>query len=673
MDNLDNISVVIPYKKNLYLRDILPKLIGKFKEIIIVGDHLEGFNEFQEIRFIPGDYNASMARNIGAKYANKEFIFFLDSDCLPIIESLKDINKLQLDENKIFSGIYLNDKKFGLLSNTISNYIRSRIKESNRKFKLFSSANFIINKKFFIDIGGFNEAMELYEDVDFSVRTGVFGGTLTLTDELNVLHHKKYNLLSLIKEGFLKSLKGSLNIFLFRKYYKNIGLNVKPSYFLFVIQILLLFTSLIFINKLTFILFLLLYGVNLLIFKKELYNIFLSGIIIGIYLSSNIVGSIVSFINFLFIQTRFHIRGLLDYAICLLRVITKSVKPVQIIQYVTGRCNLRCAHCFYKETLDSKDPGEMSVDNIVMNTANVAPVLWYSITGGEVFIRKDFPELVLKIHEKIRPKFFSFPTNGWYTKKTYEGVLNVLQRLKNGNLILFFSIDGPQDIHDEIRGPNSYQKIQETISKLKHLQTLYSNLYINIVITVQHQNHMHFPQLINDIQEEFEPTAISINLLRYHSLNSEKLEDYILDSYEKAINEYDKHRNKNSYNFIFNSIIKAKEKNQKKIILNAARHDKFTTPCSAGKLSYVVMENGDVKPCEILDNVYGNIKENSFSNIINKKNTLASKNRDWIKDTKCRCTYECANSTNALFNKNQIPGLIKTVVTDIFKNKNPTI
>ena len=89
MDNLDNISVVIPYKKNLYLRDILPKLIGKFKEIIIVGDHLEGFNEFQEIRFIPGDYNASMARNIGAKYANKEFIFFLDSDCLPIIESLK--------------------------------------------------------------------------------------------------------------------------------------------------------------------------------------------------------------------------------------------------------------------------------------------------------------------------------------------------------------------------------------------------------------------------------------------------------------------------------------------------------------------------------------------------------------------------------------------------------
>ena len=79
------------------------------------------------------------------------------------------------------------------------------------------------------------------------------------------------------------------------------------------------------------------------------------------------------------------------------------------------------------------------------------------------------------------------------------------------------------------------------------------------------------------------------------------------------------------------------------------------------------MENGDVKPCEILDNVYGNIKKDSFSSIINNKNTVASENRNWIKDTKCRCTYECANSTNALFNKNQIPGLIKTVIVDILR------
>ena len=665
MSNLENISVVIPYKKNLHFENILHSIKGKFKEIIIIGDKLDGFTKFPEIKFIPGKYNASEARNIGAKYVTKEYIFFLDSDCLPTIKNLQNINNLKFEEKNIFNGVYLNDAKIGILSNTISTYIRSRIKESNKKAKLFSSANFIISKSFFTDIGGFNESMEFYEDVDFNVRASVFGANVILAEEVDVTHYKTYTFFSLIKEGFLKSLKGSINIFQFKKYYRNIGLNIKPKYFMFVIQVLFLVMSFFLQSKIAFILFILVTMFNSIILKKELFNPFLSGFILGIYLLSNIFGAAISFLNFLFIQTRYLIRGLLDYAICLIRVISKSVKPVQIIQYVTGRCNLRCAHCFYKETLDSKDPGEMEVDDIVNQTSNVSPVLWYSITGGEVFIRKDFAELVLKIHEKIRPKFFSLPTNGWYTKKTYDGVLKVLQRLKNGNLILFFSVDGPEDVHDKIRGPNSYKKLQETVAKLKHLQTIYNNLYLNIVITVQHQNHMHFPKLINDIQNEFEPTAISINLLRYHSLNSEKLDNFILDSYESAIAEYDKYRNKNSYNFIFNSIIKAKEKNQKKIILNAARHDKFTTPCSAGKLSYVVMENGDVKPCEVLDNVYGNIKKDSFSSIIKENNSIASENRNWIKQTKCRCTYECANSTNALFNKNQVPGLVKTVVKDI--------
>jgi radical SAM protein with 4Fe4S-binding SPASM domain len=111
-----------------------------------------------------------------------------------------------------------------------------------------------------------------------------------------------------------------------------------------------------------------------------------------------------------------------------------------------------------------------------------------------------------------------------------------------------------------------------------------------------------------------------------------------------------------------NSIIKAKEKVQKDIILDVAKNDKFSTYCSAGNLSYVIMENGDVKPCEILDNKYGNIKKEKIEDIINSKSS--KENRNWIKKTKCRCTYECANSTNALFNFDMIPKLAKTLIND---------
>ena len=43
------------------------------------------------------------------------------------------------------------------------------------------------------------------------------------------------------------------------------------------------------------------------------------------------------------------------------------------------------------------------------------------------------------------------------------------------------------------------------------------------------------------------------------------------------------------------------------------------------------MENGDFKPCEILENSYGNIKGTKVEDIISNKNELAKDNRKWIK------------------------------------------
>ena len=59
------------------------------------------------------------------------------------------------------------------------------------------------------------------------------------------------------------------------------------------------------------------------------------------------------------------------------------------------------------------------------------------------------------------------------------------------------------------------------------------------------------------------------------------------------------------------------------------------------------MEDGKVKPCEILDESYGNIFESDFSNIIKSNNANISRKN--IVENKCMCTYECAMSTNALF------------------------
>ena len=69
------------------------------------------------------------------------------------------------------------------------------------------------------------------------------------------------------------------------------------------------------------------------------------------------------------------------------------------------------------------------------------------------------------------------------------------------------------------------------------------------------------------------------------------------------------------------------------MILKVAKYDEFITPCTAGTLSYIIKEDGAVKPCEILDDEIGNICDNnsSFNDIVN---SLKAKNlRKWIVDS----------------------------------------
>ena len=340
-----------------------------------------------------------------------------------------------------------------------------------------------------------------------------------------------------------------------------------------------------------------------------------------------------------------------DLGQILIKIYLKRFGPIQIIHYVTARCNLRCEHCFYKETLDKKDPGEQDLLTMDKATKNMGPILWYALAGGEVFIRKDVPKIIDVIKKNTNVKYLSIPSNGWYTERMYNSVLEILRKHPELLFSIYFSVDGFPDIHDEIRGNNSFQKLRESYEKLSHLKKFYPNFKTNIVTTITEQNCTNSSELIKYLFDEFEPDNISINLFRYHSLVHPKIPDKIIKGYDNAFNTYfeikEKMKNKSIFKDLISKIFIVKDMIQKYIIVNVAQHNKFVTPCTAGRLSYVIMEDGKVKPCEILDESYGNIFQSDFSNIIKSNN--ANLSRKNIIKSKCMCTYECAMSTNALF------------------------
>ena len=92
---------------------------------------------------------------------------------------------------------------------------------------------------------------------------------------------------------------------------------------------------------------------------------------------------------------------------------------------------------------------------------------------------------------------------------------------------------------------------------------------------------------------------------------------YVINAYEETINAYAEEVSKGiigGYKFLGSKLLRAKEFIQKQSILKVARDNEFVTPCTAGTLSYVIMEDGSIKPCEILFDKIGNVydKDKSF-------------------------------------------------------------
>ena len=85
----------------------------------------------------------------------------------------------------------------------------------------------------------------------------------------------------------------------------------------------------------------------------------------------------------------------------------------------------------------------------------------------------------------------------------------------------------------------------------------------------------------------------------------------------------------------------------------------YISPCHASSLFGVMYQNGDLYPCEILDKKIGNIRDVDYDFLklwFNKEN---KKIKNYIKQTKCRCSYECAWTFNILGNTRYYPKLIK--------------
>ena len=134
------------------------------------------------------------------------------------------------------------------------------------------------------------------------------------------------------------------------------------------------------------------------------------------------------------------------------RALLRSLAPPDWLSInVTLRCNLRCAMCTTCYDL----PDELDTDEIldIIDQAALWGVRVLNPLGGEPFVRHDLETILA--HAARKDFHITLTTNGTLID---DRRAQALARIPPEKLHINFSIDGPQQVHDAIRGAGTWSR-----------------------------------------------------------------------------------------------------------------------------------------------------------------------------------------------------------------------
>jgi MoaA/NifB/PqqE/SkfB family radical SAM enzyme len=189
--------------------------------------------------------------------------------------------------------------------------------------------------------------------------------------------------------------------------------------------------------------------------------------------------------------------------------------PMGAVYEATMRCNLHCEFCYVLDFLNIEGEWrqEMTLDRLRQAFPDQAG-FQVSLTGGEIFMRKD----IMSVLDLFREKGYScgyLTTNGTIINEERADALAGLAAagfLKH----ISVSVDGPGDLHDRARGVKG--TFERTTAGLRRLQEAARRngapLRVSINTTVAHETLEALEEMVG-VAEELGVDAIGLNHLMY--------------------------------------------------------------------------------------------------------------------------------------------------------------
>lgn len=197
----------------------------------------------------------------------------------------------------------------------------------------------------------------------------------------------------------------------------------------------------------------------------------------------------------------------------------RSAMPETVSLFLTYRCNLRCTMCGqwgehgWARDLPECEAGlRLPLDRIELlmdELARFRPAI--TLFGGEPFLHPDWETIA--VSAKSRGMRVNIITNGTLAGAHAERII------ASGVDELIFSLDGPEDVHDTMRGAEGvYRRAMESFRRVDELKRARGSRIprINISTAIFETNHHRLGEVI-DAAESIGADTVTLHHLIFHS------------------------------------------------------------------------------------------------------------------------------------------------------------
>ena len=340
-----------------------------------------------------------------------------------------------------------------------------------------------------------------------------------------------------------------------------------------------------------------------------------------------------------------------------------------VILFTTGKCNAKCAMCFYSNDMAQKHE-DLSFAEIKKISESAGEFKRLLLSGGEPTMREDLPEILEMLYNNNHITDLNLPTNGMKPDRVIEWITRLRKSCPDLNITISVSLDGFGQTHDTQRGVVSFYRAIETLKKLDEHFRDDGLVITNIATIITKYNVQEIIDFVAWVYGRFNVSTHTIEAARGNTREAgvkilteksliaiqDRIAPYYL-YYARRIGAGMNFIGRGLTKFFYVGLMRAMYNLRAK---NVEKPTSWEMDCTAGETTLVIDYDGRFRACELRDPI-GKVQDYNYDVQAIMSGEAMKKEIEAIGHgykANCWCTHGCWMMTSITFNPGKMISML---------------